>query len=308
MLFKASAPGSLMLMGEYAVLQGKQALVCAVDKRMTVTLAPRADKKIIITSALGHLVTDLSHLNVELPFQFVLTTLKTLQKKMHTGCDIVITSEFSDKIGFASSAAVTTALLAALTLWLNISLTQTEMVRIARTIVRKVQGLGSGADVAACVFGGIVAYRAQPLVIEKLPYLYPLTVIYSGSKTPTVQAVAHVQEYFQTQPQLFKQICQLIGNCSLQAKKSICAEDWLEVGKLMNMQQGLMDALNVNTYDLNQIIETLRHSSSILGAKISGSGLGDCVVGLGQMAEDEKIPGVRIPVAITHQGVICEKI
>ena len=37
MLFKASAPGSLMLLGEYAVLQGKSALVCAIDKRMMVS-------------------------------------------------------------------------------------------------------------------------------------------------------------------------------------------------------------------------------------------------------------------------------
>ena len=30
--------------GEYAVLYGKHALVCAVDKRITVTLTPRDDK------------------------------------------------------------------------------------------------------------------------------------------------------------------------------------------------------------------------------------------------------------------------
>jgi mevalonate kinase len=255
MLFKASAPGSLMLMGEYAVLHGKHALVCAVDKRMTVTLAPRLDKKITISSALGEMVTDISLLNIEPPFQFVLATLKKFQKKMFTGCDITIASEFSDKIGFASSAAVTTALLAALAAWLNVSLTKIDMVRIARTIVRQVQGLGSGADVAACVFGGIVAYRAQPLSIEKLPYHYPLTVIYSGSKTPTVEAIAHVNHFFATQPQLFKQICQLLNACSLQGKKAILNQDWSELGKIMNIQQGLMEALNVSTPKLNQIID-----------------------------------------------------
>lgn len=308
MLFRASAPGSLMLMGEYAVLHGKHALVCAVDKRMIVTLAPRLDKKITISSALGDVVVDnISQFKVEPPFQFVLATLKKFQKKMFTGCDITIESEFSDKIGFASSAAVTTALLAALAAWLNISLTKIDMVRIARTIVRQVQGLGSGADVAACVFGGIVAYRAQSLSIEKLPYYYPLTVIYSGSKTPTVEAIAHVNHFFATQPQLFKQVCQLLNTCSLQGKKAILNQDWSELGKIMNIQQGLMETLNVNTPKLSKIINSLRQSSFVLGAKISGSGLGDCVIGLGYIPETENIEGIRIPVEITHQGVMCEK-
>src|SRR5438045_3958935 len=75
MLLRASAPGSLMLLGEYAVLHGQHALVCAIDKRMTVTLSPRDDKKILIESALGHYETTLSDLKLVSPFRFVLATL-----------------------------------------------------------------------------------------------------------------------------------------------------------------------------------------------------------------------------------------
>lgn len=305
-MYKASAPGSLMLMGEHAVLHGKLALVCALDKRMIVTLEPRADNKIQITSALGSFTTKLSQLNITPPFQFVLATLKTFQKQMPSGCSIAITSQFSDKIGFASSAAVTVSLIATLAAWLNVSLSPLDMIHTAIKIVRQVQGLGSGADVAACVIGGIIAYKASPLSIEKLPYSYPLTIVYSGSKTPTVEVVKHVEKYFKSQPALFEQVCQLIGLCSEQARKAICSENWIEVGKIMTIHQGLMDALQVNTPQLATIIQALMSFPSILGAKISGSGLGDCVVGLGSL-ENKKIEGL-IPVAITNEGVVCEKI
>ena len=60
MLFEASAPGSLMLMGEYAVLKGAAALCAAIDKRIYVKLTPRNDQKIMIHSALGEFSCDLA--------------------------------------------------------------------------------------------------------------------------------------------------------------------------------------------------------------------------------------------------------
>lgn len=303
MSFKASCPGSLMLLGEYAVLHGKSALVCAVDKRMSVTLTPRTDKSIHISSALGHYVADVTQLKVEQPFQFVLAVLKKYRKELPAGCDITITSEFSDKIGFASSAAVTVATLAVLSAWLQLDLAKLELFQIARAIIRQVQGLGSGADVAACVFGGIVAYRAQPLSIEKLPYHHPITVVYSGSKTPTVQAVSQVKQAFAEKPKLYQQICLAIDSCALRGKQAVHDQNWVELGKIMDIQQGLMDALGVNTGKLNSIVYNLRNQATILGSKISGSGLGDCVIGLGTIT-DQAAGGISVE--ITEQGVCCE--
>lgn len=310
MLFKASAPGSLMLLGEYAVLQGKNAIVCAVDKRMHVALMPREDNKIIISSALGQLETDLATLKVVPPFQFVLTALKKFLKKMPSGCDIEIISEFSHQIGFGSSAAVTVATLSAISHWLNLSLSELELVRTARAIIREVQGLGSGADVAACVFGGVIAYRMKPLSVEKIASELDLVVVYSGSKTPTAEAVTRVKNYFEHHPKLFQQICQAIDGCAVAGKQAISDKDWMSLGKIMNVQQGLMDALGVNTPVLNDIVNGLRQRTEILGAKISGSGLGDCVIGLvaSSTAYSSSLQQYhQIPIKISPQGVLCEK-
>jgi mevalonate kinase len=311
MLFKASAPGSLMLLGEYAVLHGKHALVCAVDKRMTVTLTPRHDAQVTISSAaLGNFSTDISRLVIAAPFQFILATLKTYQKFLPSGCDLVVASEFSDKIGFGSSAAVTVATLAAVTRWLERELTPLDMVRVARKIIRQVQGLGSGADAAACVLGGMVAYKMQPLFAEKLPHQHALTAIYAGYKTPTVEVVKKVKALYTAHPRVYQQIFQAIDACVQQGIQCVREQNWATLGALMNIQQGLMESLGVNTSLLSELIQTLRAETTTLGAKISGSGLGDCVVGLGAAAPlsfaDEKIK--QIPVAISTRGVVCEKI
>lgn len=292
-----------MLLGEYAVLHGKHAVVCAVDKRMTVTITPRQDNKISIASSLGTHATTLSTLKVIAPFQFVLMTLKKFKKQLPSGCDIHITAEFSEKIGFGSSAAVTVATVAAIAAWLNLKIEKLDLIRIARTIVRAVQGLGSGADVAACVMGGMVLYRAQPLRAEKLPHTYPLVVVYSGSKTPTVDAVNFVKQAFAAFPHVFKQICLAIDVCAVQGSLAISQQNWAELGKIMNIQQGLMDALGVNTHELHSIVYTLRTQPHILGAKISGSGLGDCAIGLGKLTDEVQN---ELSVRVSERGVVCE--
>lgn len=307
MWFKASAPGSLMLLGEYAVLENKHALVCAVDRRMTVTLTPREDNSITIKSALGEFTTSLANIEIVSPFQFVLTALRHFHKKMPSGCDIQIEAEFSDQIGFASSAAVTVSLVSALAAWLTLSFSPLELLKVCRKIVREVQGIGSGADVAACIFGGIVFYRPQPLLVEKLPGTYPLVAMYSGSKTPTAVAIKQVQQTFAENLPIFQSLCQAINTCVLEARQAISEKQWLELGNIMNIQQGLMEALGVNTPELQEIIYTLRRQPDMFGAKISGSGLGDCAIGLGTLSPDFLQDPRHIPIKITDQGVLCEK-
>ena len=340
MPFRASAPASLMLLGEYAVLYGKQALVCAVDKRIHVTLSPRIDNKIEIFSyQYGHSAyfTDIQHLTVQQPFQFILGVFKQYQHKLKHGYTIEIESEFSDQVGLGSSAAVTVATLAALFASLDINVSKPNYVAIGRLIVQGIQGIGSGADIAASVYGGLINYRASPLFVKKYSALYPLTVLYSGFKTPTPIAVKRVTSYFSDRPDLLHQLCEDIDECVSESIPLINHQSCLsKLGNILLRQQALLVQLGVSLPLLQNMVDSLCAQPGIFGAKISGAGLGDCVIGLGyppdtyvynaewSVTRNSKIDSPaatlfpeastvkgcvqRIPVNMTTRGVHCETI
>jgi mevalonate kinase len=318
-LYKASAPGSLMLMGEHAVLQGKHALVAAINRRIRVTLKPRADRLIYVSSALGTLKTSIDSLRTlerEKSFRFVLAAIDVYHSKLTLGFELTIESEFSDKIGFGSSAAVVVATLKVLDKFINLSPSQPINVnskepinlvlfQLAKTVIQQVQGVGSGADVAASIMGGIVFFRTHPLVIEKLalPSLPSLVAVYSGYKMPTEEVIQIVEKKRLHSPQIYDGIFQVMEQCTVAAYHALQKEDWEKLGCLFNIQHGLMSALGVSDTTLDYFANTLRGSTEIKGAKISGSGLGDCVVGLGTIQAANRIKELEAHI-VDRMGVL----
>jgi mevalonate kinase len=314
--YTASAPGSLMLLGEHAVLHGQLALVCAVNRRIQVTLIPRKDRTIRISSALGRYRMTMDEIKPSKTFRFVIAALRRFATTIPSGFDLRIDSEFSHRVGLGSSAAVTVATLAVLKrlvaspaeagvqaqrAWLQ------DLLKESVNVIRETQGLGSGADVAASVYGGVVLYRAPPIRAVKLKARYPLTVIYSGSKKPTVEVVRQVEKARITNPALFGAIFRLMGQSSRKAAAAIRRKNWKEVGAIMNFNQGLMAAIGVSNAKLSEIAYALQADPGILGSKISGSGLGDCVIGLGN-AKRKKWPYAVLAVEMTENGVRMEQV
>ncbi|MCX7123412.1 MAG: hypothetical protein NTV32_07115 [Gammaproteobacteria bacterium] len=92
-MIHASAPATLMLMGEHAVLQGHRALVAAATPRLHVYVRPRFDRIVTIQSALGYDQADLDTLEIKAPFKFVFSIID--QIKPQQGFDLEIQSDFS---------------------------------------------------------------------------------------------------------------------------------------------------------------------------------------------------------------------
>lgn len=303
----ATAPGSLMFMGEHGVLHGKRALVCAVDQYMRVTLEPRRDRIVRIVSALGEDQAELGAIEIRAPFRFIWSAVREGDEELSTGFDLIVESEFSSMIGLGSSAAVTVATLAVLDAWRGRALDREMLHQRAWDVIRSVQGRGSGADAAASVFGGMVAYATQPLKIEPLKALHPITVVYSGYKTPTAEVIAKVETERQARPALFDGFFFEVDECVKMAVDAICLDHWAEVGHFMDRNHALMEAIGVNDETLERIAVALREQPEILGAKISGSGLGDCVIGLGRV-RDWSQPYPLVPCAMTREGVRIEEV
>lgn len=276
-----SAPGSLMLLGEHAVLHGKRALVCAINRRITLRLQPSTGHAVKIISALGTYESPLTPLTDHSSFQFVLQAIRRHAEHIPSGFELRIDSEFSADVGFGSSAAVTAATHAALMCWITGAPAASEQVfeRSMETVLA-VQGRGSGSDLAASIYGGVVGYRVggdiQPVEIS-----VPLVAVYCGYKTPTPDVIRRVDALRAASPEKYERIFADIDRSVEAALVHLRNHDFSAVGKILNRNHQLMVGMGVNTPELQDIVTVLQNESGIFGAKISGSGLGDCAVGIG---------------------------
>jgi len=278
---KTSAPGSLMLLGEHAVLHGHRALVAAINLRINIHLFPVEEKCVEIQSALGNYHAPLDQLVDHSSFTFVLQAIRQHQSNLPSGFKLYIASDFSADIGFGSSSAVTVATHAALLQWLNNKEPEPHtLFNVSLETIRAVQGRGSGADVAASVFGGMVGYTTEPS-FDPVGISVPLTAVYCGYKTPTAEVIMKVEQKRSANADHFAQIYAEIDAGVEKAVDLLRAHDFPGFGAVLNRNHELMNEIGVNTPELQEIVSVLQNSPDVFGAKISGSGLGDCAIGIG---------------------------
>ena len=315
-----SAPGSTIVMGEHAVLHGYPAIVAALDVRLSVTLSPLTESQLHIESSVGDWQSSMdSALGAELdqqPLRFVLAAVQFYSASMSglPGLHIKIDSDIDPTMGLGSSAALTVALVGALRAWLQLGRDQQQTLHDAVAIIRHVQGRGSGADAAASCYGGLVRYDAQHRQAQALlsqteaADLPELRLIYTGYKTPTPEVVALVGRWAQAEPECYAKIYAAMGELVATAETAISQADWPAMAAAMNGYQKQMQALGVcdegtqNAIDAAWQEVALVDNKHELAVKISGSGLGDCILGLG-IPHVQTWPHAQFALPISAQGL-----
>ena len=307
MLYKASAAGSLMLFGEYAVVTGAPALVCAIDRRITVTIKKRQDKRIMIRSALGKTETTVSHCEIIPPHTMVLASILQLKEQLTHGFEIDIDATFSHQLGLGSSAAVTVACLAALHDMLEAPYTAQSLWDYGMNVIKLIQGSGSGADLAASITGGVILFEKEPLKMQQIAKSIPLTVIYSGTKASTANALRKQNDRGKALQTNQVDIATLVQ----QASTAITKEAYEMLLKPAQQAQHYLVQRGVATDVLNAIIDDLNAQPNLYGAKISGAGYGDCAIAFGHtnqsdtelLTQSATMGARKLPITSSHLGV-----
>lgn len=195
MTITTSAPGKLMLMGEYAVLFGAQAVVAAIDRMAHCTYDDA--KPLSVNSSLAE-----SSDFFDSPLFSAVTRACSAHGLLHkVGAYTVDTSAFyqnMQKIGFGSSAAATVALTEVILKQHAIN-HRDQLFSIACEAHRELNSkMGSGADVAASVYGGVIGYQktsTQGSVVPLSDALFSeLLVVNTKLSQKTAPMVARVLE------------------------------------------------------------------------------------------------------------------
>jgi mevalonate kinase len=192
---------------------------------------------------------------------------------------IVVTtkSDFSSNFGFGSSSAVTVAFAKALTELYGFKLSNKELFDLCYQAVIDVQGVGSGFDIAAAIWGGTIYYVSPAKVVVPMTNGLPLVVGYTGIKADTPTLVRMVDTLKIKQPEKINRIFDSITQLVERAKKEIADTNWLELGRLFNQNQILLQELGVSSVELDRLVAASTKAHAF-GAKLSGAGGGDCMV------------------------------
>src|SRR3989344_667327 len=222
-------------------------------------------------------------------------------------------TQFKSTFGFGSSSASAVCTVKALSELFELDLTEKEIFDLSYKTVIDVQGLGSGFDLAAAIYGGTLYFvtggqTTQPLTINHLP----LIVGYTGVKADTATIVREVKARFEQRQEELEKIYNNIEKIVEKAKTALLKEDFQTLGELMNLNQIELKKLGVSSEKLDSLIKAARNAGAY-GAKLSGAGRGDCMIALAPDAkrkavEDaiEKAGGQDIKVDVNTKGAIIE--
>ena len=276
----ASAPGKVILFGEHFVVYGVKAILCSINKRVTVTAEKTSERKISINSKIGKLELEpdkpISEINSPLkPFYYLAN--KSIENK-DSGIRIQIDSEIPLGAGLGSSSACCVAGAAAIfKLFGNIS--REEVLKLAIEAERTIFENTSGADCTVCTYGGIMEYDKNK-GFKKIEYEpnFQLVIINSNIEHSTQSMVSKVKEFENKNTEEFSRLSDLESKLVEDVLKLVKENKIQEIGQKMNQNQKYLENIGISNKELTKMIRIGQKSS--FGAKITGSGGGGCIFAL----------------------------
>lgn len=189
---EATAPGKLVIAGEYAVLDGAPAIAAAVDVRARASVSNAGNRersKLVeaVISTIGEKVADGS--------------VEDLCISVNTDDFFVDRAgEGRVKLGLGSSAAAIVASAGALVRAVELPADAATMLELCCAAHRKFQaGHGSGIDVATSLTGGVVGIRPADTApsVESLdwPAGLEMLAVWSGHSASTPELLGRLENY-----------------------------------------------------------------------------------------------------------------
>lgn len=295
-----TAHSKIILMGEHAVVYDYPAIAIPFPAaNTTVQISPNDHGRSFIQSRFytGPLDAAPEILdNLRTAIQVARSSLKFPQQDI----DIIIESTIPAGRGMGSSAAVSVALVRALSNLYGYRIKDYQLQFIVNQAEVIAHESTSGLDTLITSTNRPVIYQKS---ISPVPFSIhmPAYLVVADSNQPgqTSEAVGKVRQLREAKPELTKIAMDAIGDMVQQATLAIEAQDVEELGRLMTYNHYYLNQLSVSNSQLDQIVNAAWLAGA-LGAKLTGGGLGGCVIAIARDFETAN----RIETAMLEAGAV----
>jgi mevalonate kinase len=292
----ASAPGKVYLFGEHAVVYGEPAVPCAIERRARVSVERRDDDALRVDARdlqlegftvqyeggpEGRPDVDVEDSLVEAAMGYVeaaVAQVRDAADAPEAGFDVTIESAIPLGGGLGSSAAVAVASIAAGTRELGVDLSPAAIADRAYQVENEVQdGQASRADTFCSAMGGAVRVEGDDCRTIGSPEI-PFVVGFDGGAGDTGELVAGVRDLKDAYGFAAGTV-ENIGDLVRAGEDLLERGEVDELGRLMDVNHGLLSALGVSSRSLDGMVWAARDAGAS-GAKLTGAGGGGCIVAL----------------------------
>jgi mevalonate kinase len=281
----ARAPGKIILFGEHAVVYGRPAI--AVPLPLVQASAEVADLPDLQP---GRVRIEAPNVGVsrwldECPDddplgRAIRLTLDELDDGKLPAMRLTVTSDIPIAAGLGSGAAVSVAIIRALSGHIGKPLEMERQSALAFEVEKLHHGTPSGIDNTVVTYNQPVYFtRGEAPQRFEIGRPFWLAIGVSDMPSPTAAAVSMVRQGWLEQAERFEGLFDAIGEIAVRARRAIEAGRPAELGPMMNQNQEFLEELGVSSAVLRELIEAARNAGAS-GAKLSGAGLGGNVIAL----------------------------
>lgn len=274
--------GKVILMGEHSVVYGRRAIAAPIPLAIQARIEDQRDGVDLIIPRWG--IEQRLDMKAKNQASFtrsisgVLEALGLLERCMR----IEVFPNVPRAMGLGGSAALAVSVIRALDAHFQLGLSDDRVNQLAFECEKIAHGTPSGLDNTLATYGEFMLYRGgdQPerqVITPKEPL--PLVIGMSGIEGLTAKTVARVREAWQRNEVLYERLFDEVDQLVDAGLVALSAGDLEALGELMNVNQGLLNAMQVSTPELEELIQIARNNGAV-GAKLTGGGGGGSIIAL----------------------------
>ena len=278
----SSAPGKIILFGEHAVVYGRPALAVPVTQvQATATVSENSRGGVWIEAPNIALSSALSQLAPDHPLVAVINSVfSTLSITRPPACTIYLQSTIPVASGLGSGAAVSVAIIRALSAFLGQPLSDPQVNGLAFQAEKLYHGTPSGIDNTVVTYARPVYFvKGQPIKTFRVGASFTLVIGDTGISAPTKESVGAVRRLREADPTRWEKVFSQVGEIVWDARQAIERGDTAALGTLMDANHALLQEMTVSCAELDLLTEAA-HKAGALGAKLSGGGRGGNMIAL----------------------------